>query len=86
MTKDERTFIKKKKANLIMDLMDSNFYDRMRDALKTRSFESLDALDDFVDKALKKHNEEKHQIRLYYDEKIGLDSEEEEENFDEENS
>jgi len=75
MTEDERIF-EQKKANLIMDLMDSNFYDRMYDAFKTLTFDSLDALDTFVDKALKEQQEQKHQIRLYYDKKIGIDSEE----------
>lgn len=75
MTADERIF-EQKKANLIMDLMDSNFYDRMYDAFKTLTFDSLDALDTFVDKALKEQQEQKHQIRLYYDKKIGIDSEE----------
>jgi len=75
MTEDERSF-EKKKANLIMELMDSNFFDRMYDEFKTMSFDSLDALDAFVDKSLKEHNDQKHQIKLYYDKKIGIDSEE----------
>lgn len=75
MTEDERIF-EQKKANLIMDLMDSNFYDRMYDAFKNMTFDSLDAVDTFVDKALQEHYEQKHQIRLYYDKKIGRDSEE----------
>jgi len=86
MTQDERNFMKKK-ANLILSLMDSNFFDQMYDELKTRQFDSLDALDSFVDKALSEHNEQKKRIRLYYDEKIGPDPEEdEEEDFDEDNS
>lgn len=81
MTEDERIF-EKKKANLIMNLMDSNFFDRMYDEFKTMSFDSLDALDAFVDKALKEHYDQKHQIRSYYDEKIGIDSEEDYEDED----
>lgn len=85
MTADERIF-EQKKANLIMDLIDSNFYDRMYDAFKIMTFDSLDAVDAFVDKALKEQQEQKHQIRLYYDKKIGIDSEENCENDDEEGS
>jgi hypothetical protein len=85
MTQDERNFMKKK-ANLILNLMDSNFFDKMYDELKTRQFDSLDALDSFVNKALSEYIEQKQQIRLYYDEKIGPDPEEDEENFDEDDS
>lgn len=87
MTKEEKSFAGKK-LSLILNLMDSNFFDRMYDEMKKRSFDSLDALDEFVDRALRKHHDEKDQIQEYYEKKYLNDSvdDDDEEDFDEEDS
>lgn len=88
MAKDEKRFAEKK-LSLILNLMSENFFERMYDEMKTKSFESLDALDEFVDKALRKHYDEKDQIKEYYEKKyfnepVDDDDTEDEEDFDEE--
>lgn len=86
MTREEKVFMQNK-LSLILNLMSENFFERMYDEMKTKSFDSLDALDDFVDKALRKHYNEKDQIKEYYEKKYlndPVDDDEDEEDFDEE--
>jgi len=81
MAKDEKRFAEKK-LSLILNLMSENFFERMHDDMKTKSFESLDALDEFVDKALRKHYDEKDQVKAYYENKYWSDSEDDDEDED----
>lgn len=83
MTKAEKRFAKKK-LSLILNLMSENFFERMYDEMKTKSFESLDALDEFVDRALRKHYDEKDQIEAYYKNKYWSDSEDDDEDDEDE--